>query len=410
MNGRPAPSNEADPPQQDPRDLRLAVYTDHLFWRDGDALYADRVFPVFLARLASLVDRFVLVARVDPKPGRSHYRMPGRVEIAPLPWVASLSRPLDVLRLMTRSLRRFWRVLDDVDAVWLVGSYLLSFVFALLAAARGKKVVLGIRQDLPSYARGRHAGRRWVHLAADALDAMYRALARVFAVVVVGPDLARSYRGSSHLLALSISMIEEDDIVSFEDAVARSYEGELTILSVGRLDPEKNPLLLADILARLRRADPRWRLVVCGDGPLEQELAERLRALGISEHAELRGYVKLEEGLIELYRRSHAFLHVSWTEGLPQVLFEAFAAGLPVVATAVGGVAEGVDEAAVLVPPGNANVAASALELVARDRALREDLIDKGLARARAHTIESECRRLAGFLAGYRSKGAAWRS
>jgi glycosyltransferase involved in cell wall biosynthesis len=410
MHGRPAQSNEVDPAHQDPRDLRLAVYTDHLFWRDGDALYADRVFAVFLARLAKMVDRFVFVARVDPKPGRSHYRMPDGIQIEPLPWVANLSRPLDVLRLMTRSLRRFWRVLDDVDAVWLVGSYLLSLVFAMLAAARGKKVVLGIRQDLPRYARGRHAGRRWVHLAADALDAMYRALARVFAVVVVGPDLARNYRGASHLLALSVSMIDEDDIVAFEDAAGRSYGGELTILSVGRLDPEKNPLLLADILARLRRTDPRWRLVVCGDGPLEQELAERLRALGVSEHAELRGYVTLEEGLLELYRRSHVFLHVSWTEGLPQVLFEAFAAGLPVVATAVGGVSEGAGDAAVLVPPGNAQVAASALDLVVRDRALRDDLIDKGLACARAHTIESECRRLADFLAANRSKGAVWRS
>jgi glycosyltransferase involved in cell wall biosynthesis len=415
MNGRPAQSEDASADREGARGLRLAVYTDHLFWREGDALYADRVFAVFLARLAQRFDRFVFVARLDPRPGRSHYRMPDGIEIEPLPWVASLARPLDVLRLMTRSLRRFWRVLDDVDAVWLVGSYLLSLVFAALAAARGKKVVLGIRQDLPRYARGRHPDRRWVHFAADALDAMYRALGRVFAVVVVGPDLARHYRGATQLLALSVSMIEEDDIVTFEDAAARSYDGELTILSVGRLDPEKNPLLLADILARLRERDPRWRLVVCGDGPLEHELAERLRALGVSEHAELRGYLTLEGGLLDLYRRSHVFLHVSWTEGLPQVLFEAFAAGLPVVATAVGGVAGGVGDAAILVPPGNADVAASSLELVARDKALREDLIGKGLERARAHTIDSECRRLADFLAEDGSAArqpdpAAWNS
>jgi glycosyltransferase involved in cell wall biosynthesis len=379
--------------------LRLAVYTDHLFWHDGDAFYSDRVFPVFVARLAGMVERFVFVARLDPAPGRSHYRMPDGVEVAPLPWVASLSRPLDVLKLTVRSLRRFWRVLDDVDVVWLVGSYLLSLVFALLAVARGKKVVLGIRQDLPSYARGRHPGRRWIHLAADALDAMYRTLGRVFAVIVVGPDLARRYRRATRLLPISVSMIDDADIVAFEDAAARSYDGELTILSVGRLDPEKNPLLLADVLARLREHDPRWRLVVCGDGPLEGELAARLRRLGLSEHADLRGYVTLEDGLLELYRTSHAFLHVSWTEGLPQVLFEAFAAGLPIVATAVGGVPDGAGDAAVLVPPGDAEAAASALERVAAERPLREELIRRGLARAHAHTIDSECRQVAEFLA-----------
>ena len=145
--------------------------------------------------------------------------------------------------------------------------------------------------------------------------------------------------------------MEEAQIVTPEDALARSYDGELQVLNVGRLDPEKNPLLLADVLARLRENDPRWRLVVCGDGPLQDALAERLAALGLSEHADLRGYVTFDGGLLDAYRSSHAFLHVSWTEGFPQIMFEAFAGGLPVVGTAVGGVAEGVGDAALLIPP-----------------------------------------------------------
>ena len=89
------------------------------------------------------------------------------------------------------------------------------------------------------------------------------------------------------------------------------------MLSVGRLDPEKNPLLLADVFARLREQDPRWRLVVCGDGTMKDELAGALRAAGVEEHAELLGYVSLDGGLRDLYRNSHVFLHVSWTEGVP---------------------------------------------------------------------------------------------
>jgi glycosyltransferase involved in cell wall biosynthesis len=394
---------EASAPQAS-RPLRLAVYTDHLFWRDGDELYADRAFPLFVARMGRMVERLVLIARVDPVPGRSHYRMPAGTEVEPMPWVESMSRPRDLLRMLFGSLLRFWRVLGDVDAVWLVGSYVNSLPFAMLALARGRRVVLGIRQDLPSYARGRHPKRRWIHFAADALDSLYKALARVVPVVVVGPELARSYGGSPRLLELSVSMIEESEIVSREQALARSYDGELEILSVGRLDPEKNPLLLADVLARLRQADPRWRLVVCGDGPLEAALADRLRDLGLAEHADLRGYVTLEGGLLELYRNCHAFLHVSWTEGLPQVLFEAFAAGLPIVATAVGGVAAGAGDAALLVPPGDVEAPAAALERVVSEPAVREGLIDRGLERARRHTIDSEARRVVDFIA---SRGRA---
>jgi glycosyltransferase involved in cell wall biosynthesis len=379
---------------------RVAVYTDHIFWRHGEELYSDRSFPGFVAQLAPLLGGFLFMGRVDPSPGAAQHKLPDGIEVVEMPWVGSLSNPLAVIRMMAGSVRRFWRVLDRVDAVWLVGSYLVSFVFAGLAALRGKRVVLGVRQDLPQYARTRHPGRRWIHLAADGLEGVYRLLARVFPIVVVGPGLARNFRGARSLLELSVSLVSEHDIVTRDQALARAYDEELTILSVGRLDPEKNPLLLADVLAKLSQNGRRWRLVVCGDGPLEDALAERLAALGVDGSADLRGYVALEGGLLELYRTSHVFLHVSWTEGLPQVLFEAFASGLPMVATAVGGVPDGVDGAGILIPPGDPGAAVAALERVAGEQPFREELIDRGLERAHAHTIESECRRLAAFIAG----------
>jgi glycosyltransferase involved in cell wall biosynthesis len=326
--------------------------------------------------------------------------MPADTQFVEMPFVGSLSNPIDVIRMLVGSVRRFWRVLDRVDVVWLVGSYLISFVFAAIAAARGKRVVLGVRQDLPAYARGRYPGRRSIHLIADALEGVYRLLARVFPIVVVGPGLARNFRRARSLLQLSVSLVSERDIVDREQAVGRNYDGELTILSVGRLDPEKNPLLLADVLAKLNGNGRSWRMVVCGDGPLEDALAARIAELGLADRADLRGYVALEDGLLSLYRESNVFLHVSWTEGLPQVLFEAFASGLPMVATAVGGVPDGVGDAGLLVPPGDADAAAAALRRVAGEPQVREQLIERGLAHAREHTIESESRRLAAFITG----------
>jgi glycosyltransferase involved in cell wall biosynthesis len=113
----------------------------------------------------------------------------------------------------------------------------------------------------------------------------------------------------------------------------------------------------------------------------------------------VRGYVPIDGGLPELYRSSHAFLHVSWTEGLPQVLFESFAAGLPVVATEVGGVPAAVGDAALLVPPGDAVRPAEELARLGRDAELRSRLIAAGLERVSEHTLEAETRRVADFLA-----------
>jgi glycosyltransferase involved in cell wall biosynthesis len=300
---------------------------------------------------------------------------------------------------MLRSFRHFWRALGGVDAVWILGPHPLALPFAGLATLRRKRVMLGVRQDFPSYIRNRRPGRLF-GAAAWFLERSFRALSRACATVVVGPELARNYGHAKRLLPISVSLVDEPDIVSLETATGRRYDGELQVLSVGRLDAEKNPLLLAEALENLRRQDPRWRLVVCGEGDLEADLGGAIAAAGLSEFADLRGYVPLDDGLRDLYRDSHVLLHVSWTEGLPQVLFEAFAAGLPVVATDVGGIGEAVGDAVTLIPPGDHTLAADALRQVASDPVRREALIERELQTARSHTMESEVGRVAAFLTG----------
>jgi glycosyltransferase involved in cell wall biosynthesis len=379
--------------------MRLAVYLDYPFQREGDAVYTERAFVLFVGELAKRFERVVMPGRLEPEGGRgerSHYRVPEGIEFVPLPWYRTLAEPAKVASALWGSLRGFWRVLDGVDAVWLLGPHPLGVPFALLAAIRRKRVFLGVRQDLPRYARSKHPTRRSVHLIADLLEASYRLLALLFPAVVVGPDLARRYRHGRRVLPISVSLIRATEVPAPAELPARTYEGRLAALSVGRLEAEKNPLMLADVLARLPDS---WRLVVCGEGPLEPDLRVRLAELGVGERAELRGYVPIDGGLTELYRDSHALLHVSWTEGVPQILFESFAAGLPVVATAVGGVAETVGEDALLVPPGDPDAAAAALARIGSDAELRRRLSRGGLERVRRHTLEAECARVVEFMA-----------
>ena len=376
--------------------MRLAVYTDYKYRRDATGVYAEKAFTLFIARLADELDGLTLLGRVDPRPGRWHYRLPGSISFVALPWYRTLAEPLQALPAMLRSVRRFWRALDDVDCVWLLGPHLLSIAFLTIATVRRKRVVLGARQDLPRYVASRHPRRRSLRALALLLEGAWRVLARQHPIVVVGPDLERRYRRAIATLGIYVSLVDESAI---EDAYeTRDYSGELTVLSVGRLEREKNPLLLADVLALLREQDPRWRLVVCGEGPMREELLERLDRLRVGGYADLHGYVPMDDGLDRFYRESHLFLHVSWTEGMPQVLLEAFAARLPVVATAVGGVAHAAGDCALLVPPGDAPAAAYELARIAHDRSLRSRLAGVAVDHARRHTVEAETQRVADFL------------
>jgi glycosyltransferase involved in cell wall biosynthesis len=378
--------------------MRLAVYTDDTFREDAAGVSGERSYVRFLTGLRPLVERLVVVGRADPHPGRSHYPLGADVEFVGLPYYSSLTRPLEVLRSFKGSARSFWRVLDRVDTVWLLGPYIHAIGFALLALMRRRRVVLGVRQDLPRYVRSRHPRLRWVHVAADGLELAFRALARWLPVVVVGPDLADRYAHAPHLLELMVSLVSAGDVLSDSEAHARAEGPVCRVLSVGRLDREKNPLLLLDIMAALHATDQDWRLVLAGDGPMLGQMRERVEELGLAAVVDVRGYVPIDGELPSLYRSCDAFLHVSWTEGVPQVLFEAFAGGLPVVATDVGGVARAVANAALLIPPGDPLAAAAALRRIADEPALRQRLIREGLTRVRERTLEAETRRLVAFL------------
>lgn len=379
--------------------MRLAVYTDYVYVREGETVYAERAFSLFLVRLATRLGRLTLIGRLNPAPGRARYPIPAGSRFVPLPYYERLSDPIPVVRATLRSLRAFWRALDEIDAVWLLGPHPLSVLFAVLARGRGRRVFLGVRSNLPVYTRWRHPERGSFHAASWALDAVWRLLSRRCPAIVVGPELRRRYEGASELLEIAVSLVEEKDILDVDVARRRSYEEELTIVSVGRIAEEKNPLALAEVLASLNDGvDARWRLVVCGEGPLEEALAARLSELGVDGRAELRGYVPAEE-MPAVYRSGHFLLHSSWTEGLPQVLIEAFAAGLPVVATEVGGIREAVGSAVRLVPAGDVPAAAGALLELTSSPAARERLVRAGLNYAHAHTIDHEVDRVARFVA-----------
>ena len=134
---------------------------------------------------------------------------------------------------------------------------------------------------------------------------------------------------------------------------------------------------------------------------MTDELARRLRELDIEHAADLEGYVPFGPTLHERYRESHLLLHVSFTEGLPQVLLEAFAAGLPVVATDVGGIRRAVGEAAPLIPPWDAGAAVRALRRAAESQPLREGLIRAG------HGFADPPQPLSPFLHSETEMGAA---
>jgi len=144
-------------------------------------------------------------------------------------------------------------------------------------------------------------------------------------------------------------------------------DGGVLVLSVGRLSQEKRIGVLLDAYALASRGRPDLRLVVAGDGPARREL-ERTAPAGTIFTGELVG-----DELAALYASADVFCFPSTTDTFGQVLLEAGASGLPVVAAAAGGALELVHDGrtGALVPPDEPRLFAAALLELADDPALR---------------------------------------
>jgi len=161
--------------------------------------------------------------------------------------------------------------------------------------------------------------------------------------------------------------------------------GGLVVLYVGRLSHEKRIGVLLDAFARVSCARSEARLVVVGEGPARREF-ERTAPAGTVFVGEARG-----RDLAALYASADVFCFPSTTDTFGQVLLEAGASGLPVVAAAAGGATELVvhGQNGLLVPPEDPGLLAAALLELAESPARRAAYGAAGLAAARARTWDA---------------------
>ncbi|MEM2125321.1 MAG: glycosyltransferase family 4 protein [Candidatus Methanosuratincola sp.] len=161
-------------------------------------------------------------------------------------------------------------------------------------------------------------------------------------------------------------------------AVLDRGTGWPVVLTVARLDNQKGHRFLLEAICRL----PETVLVLAGDGPERVSLEELVNHLGLSERVLFLGY---RCDVPELLGSCDIFVLPSLYEGLPLSVLEAMAAGKTVVATAVGGTSEAVQdgETGFLVPPGDPAALAEAIQRVLADPGLAQKMGAAGKERVR---------------------------
>jgi glycosyltransferase involved in cell wall biosynthesis len=216
---------------------------------------------------------------------------------------------------------------------------------------------------------------------------------RLAAVAAVSPEVAQrhaqylGWKGSVDLVPNGVPDVthQAGDRRAIRDALGLS-DRVFAFLAVGNVRPEKAFDVLLEASARLPEPTSAegWAVLVAGGLPEAsycRDLRERHAASGLGEKVRFLGF---REDVADLYAASDAFVLSSRSEGLPMVVLEAMMAGLPVVATRVGGVAAAVDDGGVLVPPEEPEALAGAMRSLLDDREAAADLGRKARGRALA--------------------------
>ncbi|HEX2117683.1 MAG TPA: glycosyltransferase [Acidimicrobiales bacterium] len=160
-----------------------------------------------------------------------------------------------------------------------------------------------------------------------------------------------------------------------------------TVVCVARLRREKGHAVLLDAFAIVRRTVPNARLLLVGDGDLREEVVARVEHLGLAGSVEITGPV---EEVWPYLAQGHVFALASYSEAYGIAVAEAMAAGLPVVASAVGGIPELVAEGVTgeLFPVGDRDLLAAHLVRILQSPELRRRMGEA--ARAAAEPLRME--------------------
>jgi len=173
------------------------------------------------------------------------------------------------------------------------------------------------------------------------------------------------------------------------------------ILIVGRLSREKDHLTLLEGVARLP-SELHPHLIIVGEGPERPRIEERIRGLSLTDSVTLTGQ---QESAEPYYGVAQVAVLSSLSEGSPNALLEAMAAGVPVVATRVGGIPEIVThgESALLIEPGDPAAMKDSLAALLKDSALARKLIEQAGQRIlNSHSPEARMAKLLDIYTGLR--------
>lgn len=387
-----------------PANATCCIITHKQFHLQDGRYVSAGGFNRYVEVIRGLFARVILAAPVD----RLHrtdsgWPLPeGLAEVVELPTVP-FPMNLGCLRRPFLHVKRLRQAIAPADVVHTILPGYVQLMGLAVARCLGKPVFSAFVGDWRGILRSSRWSRTHPFLLAPLANlheaAVRWALRHSRLVFAHGQSLLDRYAGGAVPVASdAMSTFGQADICRPDDLPPETDAPP--ILFVGRLDVKKGLLVLCRAMAILRDQGLRPPVTIVGEGPDRPKVEALIAELALGDQVALAGFVPVGPALWDFYRRHRIFTLPSFSEGAPKVIVEAYANGLPVVATNVGGIPAMVrPDNGILVPAQDEAALANAFAELIRDPARRRRCALANLALAAGYTMDAEVKRMGDQLA-----------
>ncbi|NJD27528.1 MAG: glycosyltransferase family 4 protein [Chloroflexi bacterium] len=392
-----------DATDQPARLIRLAILDDNPFVRlpSGEIRPRAATFHRF-AEAVVAAGPFAAAAYLIPVADGDGALSPGLPPVDPSRLRIVATAPFDgiagYLRRWPSLVRHNWPLVRsavvEADLVWIKAPASNGPLAAVAARRRRIPYFTWVAGSAHAVVRGQRRGMFTRPVAigvATAYDAVAGILARTGPAVHLDDQLFTS-------------LVTADEVATtrrrLEEHPGRGDSSEVRLVWAGRMVADKGIDDLLRAIRILRDRDVAASVILIGDGPEREALTMDATQLGVAKWVDWAGYLSDRAVYLEGLRGADLFVLPSRAEGVPKVVVDAMAAGLPVIATRVGNLPRILDHGRLgrLVDPDDPGGLAAAVESLAADHTERERLSELGLEFAARHTIEDQARRLVDWL------------
>lgn len=386
---------------------RLLVVGSDFIWKIGDKYFTLSPFNTFFSAFLQDFDHVSMALPFlgDKTEFKNGIAMPEDVEIIELPGfngvVDFIKKSIWILPKLIPILRK---EIEKADAVIVMHDDFLGLVALLQARKQKKPHLLFLGGNQVEVVRNKYTGlKKW---GAISLACLFEKIDQYWmdhglTVLVTGREMIdRLSAPGRRIYPYFTSLISGEDIIYRKPQDI--FLNSANILYAGFLTENKGVDILLQAFANFRKkyCATEAKLHIAGDGYFRPNLEKICQRLGITESVIFYGFIGDKERLKQLFLNSDLFVLPSKSEGIPKVLLEAMAYGVPILTTNVGGIPDIIQNEVngLMVSPNSIEELEKGIARILVNRQFRQKLIEGGYLFIREHTKEKQAKRIVKYL------------